>query len=122
MNFYLILLFIGLALGATGQLLLKKGMLHIGEVNVFTGGLFKNLWKMFMNKTVLIGVFFFGCSSLLWLIILSGLELSYVYPLVSVSYVVIALSSKVFFKEEVTRMRWLSIAVIIFGVIIVSSS
>lgn len=125
MNFYLILFCISLSIGVTGQLLLRKGMLHVGEINLISEGVaqfFKNMFKTFTNKTILIGVFLFGFSSLLWLVILSGLELSYIYPMVSTSYVLIALSSKIFFKESVTKMRWLSIAVIIMGVILVSSS
>lgn len=125
MNIYLILFGFGLLIGLAGQLLLKKGMTHIGEVTLFSKGLpnfFKTMWTMFTNKTILTGVFFFAGSTLLWVVILSGLELSYIYPMVSLNYVLAALSSKVFFKEQVTNMRWLSIAVIMIGVILVSSS
>lgn len=125
MNFYLILFCISLSIGVTGQLFLKKGMLNIGEIILFSEGIpkfFKNMFKIFTNKVIIVGVLLFGCSSLLWLVILSGLELSYIYPMVSISYALIALSSRVFFKESVTKMRWLSIAVIIMGVILVSSS
>ena len=122
MNFYLILFVVGISIGVVGQLFLKKGMTQIGEINVFSGGLFKNVWKMFTNKTVITGVFLFGCSSLLWLIVLSGLELSYIYPMVSLSYVLVAFGSKFVFKEKVPTMRWVSIMIIIFGVILVSSS
>ncbi len=125
MNFYFILFFIGLLVGLTGQLLLKKGMTSIGEVTLFSKGLnnfFKTVGQMFTNKSVLAGVFLFSCSTLLWLVILSGLELSYIYPMVSLNYVLTAIGSKMFFKEKITKMRWLSIAVIIAGVVLVSSS
>lgn len=125
MNFYLILFAIGLLVGLTGQLLLKRGMIHIGEVTLFSKGLsnfFRTMWTMLTNKHVLTGVFLFAGSTLLWLVILSGLELSYIYPMVSLNYVLAAFSSRIFFKEQVTKMRWFSIAVIIMGVILVSSS
>lgn len=125
MNIYITLFCVGMVLGLMGQLLLKKGMIHIGEVTLFSKGirnLSKTVWNMMTNKTVLAGIFFFAVSSLLWLVILSGLELSYIYPLVSINYVLVALSSRVLFKEKVTKARWLSIAVIIVGVILVSSS
>lgn len=112
-------------MGIAGQLFLKKGMMYIGEVNLFSEGLFKfikTVWVMFTNKIILTGVFLFALSSLVWLIVLSGLDLSYVYPMISLSYVFTAIGCKIFFKEHVNRMRWLSIAVIIFGVILVSSS
>lgn len=125
MNPYLALFPIGLLIGLVGQLLLKKGMTNIGEVTLFSKGLknlFKTVRQMFTNKFVLIGVLLFSCSTLLWLVILSGLELSYIYPMVSLNYVLTAIGSKMFFKENITKSRWLSIAVIILGVILVSFS
>jgi len=125
MNIYLVLFPIALLIGLTGQLMLKKGMNHIGEVNLFSGGLtklFKTSWNMFTNKSVFTGVLFFGGGTLLWVVIISGLELSFIYPLVSLNYVLTAIGSKMFFKEQITRMRWLSIAVIIMGVVLVSFS
>ncbi len=122
MNIYILLFCLSLTFGVTGQLLLKKGMMKTGKMNVFSGGFIKNVWKMFTNPFVFIGIMFFGASSLLWLVTLSGLELSYIYPMVSLSYVLVALASKFFFKEKVSKMRWVSIAVIILGVILVSSS
>ena len=125
MNIYLGLFAVSLIIGLTGQLLLKKGMNYLGEITLFSDGVlsfFKTIWAVFTNRTVLSGVFFFATSSLLWLIILSGLELSYIYPLVSLNYVLIAMGSRLFFKEQVTKMRWLSIIIIIMGVILVSSS
>ena len=125
MNIYFGLFFVSLTLGLIGQLILKKGMRSIGEINLFSDGLLrfiKLIWKLFTNKTILTGVFIFSCSSLIWLIVLSGLELSYIYPMVSINYALIAFISKIFFKEKVTKMRWLSIAIIIFGVVLVSLS
>lgn len=125
MNLYLALFVISLLIGLAGQLTLKKGMIKIGEVTLFSKGLptfFKTAWTMFTNRTIIVGIFFFSCSILLWLVILSGLELSYIYPMVSLNYVLAALSSRVFFKEKVTKMRWLSIIVIILGVTVVSLS
>lgn len=125
MNIYFILFFVSLMIGLAGQLLLKKGMNNVGEVTLFSKGarnLFRTLLKMFTNKAVLCGVMLFACSTLLWLVIISGLELSYIYPMVSLNYVLAAIGSKMAFKEEISKMRWLSIGVIIMGVILVSSS
>lgn len=125
MNTYLALFPVGLVIGLAGQLLLKKGMTNIGEVTLFSKGLknlFKTVLQMFTNKFVIAGVLLFSCSTLLWLVILSGLELSYIYPMVSLNYVLTAISSKMFFKENIPKSRWISITVIILGVVLVSSS
>ena len=50
------------------------------------------------------------------------MELSLVYPLVSVAYVLVALFSFFVFKENVTMIRWVGIIVIMFGVFLISRS
>jgi multidrug transporter EmrE-like cation transporter len=106
--------------GITGQLMLKRGMNQVGEVSLIKGNPIKTIFKMFTSRSVLIGVLIFGVSMVFWIFALSGLELSYAYPMVSISYVLIALGSKIFFKENVSLKRWISIIVICIGVILVS--
>lgn len=125
MNIYLILFLICLFAGLIGQMLLKKGMRSVGEIHLFANGFqgfVKSVWSMFTHKVIILGVILFAANTLLWLIILSGLELSYIYPMVSINYVLIALTSRIFFKEKVDKMRWLSIFIIICGVVLVSLS
>ena len=114
---FLVLSFSG---GIAGQLLLKNGMNKVGKISLLEENIFKNIWKMFTNLSVTIGTIIFGFSIVLWLFALSGLDLSYAYPLVSINYVVIALLSKMFFKEKINLMRWVSIFIICFGVVLVS--
>ena len=116
-----ILFFISsLLFGVVGQLMLKKGMNKVGEISLLKDNLIKTIFKMFTNKSVLTGVFIFGFSMIFWMFALSGLELSYIYPMVSITYVLIALGSKIFFKENVTWKRWISIIIICIGVSLVS--
>lgn len=125
MNIYLTLFFINLAIGLVAQMSLKKGINSVGEIHLFADGVqgfVKSIWSIFTHKVILFGVFLFAASSLLWLVVLSGLDLSYIYPMVSLNYVFIAFASRLVFKEKVTRMRWLSIFVIICGVALVSLS
>ncbi|HVN67699.1 MAG TPA: EamA family transporter, partial [Candidatus Sulfotelmatobacter sp.] len=77
---------------------------------------------MFLNPWVFIGFACFGLSSLFWLVVLSRMELSLVYPMVSVAYVIVALFSWYFFKENLTVIRWAGILVIILGVVLISRS
>lgn len=120
---YKILLFIGILSGVLGQMALKKGMKSHGEVNFhFNKGLLEQIIKMFLNWYVTLGVAIYGLSSLIWVAVLSKLDLSYAYPLVSINFVLVALSSKIFFKEKVSKFRWFTIFLIFFGVIMVSLS
>ena len=77
---------------------------------------------MFLNPFVFSGIACFGLSAVTWLVVLSRLELSYVYPLVSVAYIMVAIASWILFKENVTLIRWLGILVIVMGVFLISRS
>jgi undecaprenyl phosphate-alpha-L-ara4N flippase subunit ArnE len=61
-------------------------------------------------------------AMMLWLAGLSKLDLSYAYPLVSVGYVLVTFLSAVLFHEEVNAQRWLAVAVISSGVVLVAGS
>lgn len=107
-------------LAIAGQLLMKKGMMSFGTFPV--SQMLVNIIPMFLNPWVFIGFVCFGLSSLFWLVVLSRMELSLVYPMVSVAYVVVAIFSWYFFKENLTVVRWAGIGLIILGVILISRS
>lgn len=107
-------------LAVVGQLLMKKGMMAFGSFPV--SQLISRVIPMFLNPWVFFGFACFGLSSIFWLVVLSRMELSLVYPMVSAAYVLVALFSWYFFKENLSLMRWAGIAVIIFGVILISRS
>ena len=108
-----VLIFTPIILAAIGQLILKIGMNKLGKFDLI---------KTFTHPTVLLGLFFYGASLVLWLMVLSKEKLSFVYPLVAFSYVITVLLSKVILKEVVPPMRWTGLAVIIIGILIVAKS
>ncbi|OGC36221.1 hypothetical protein A2311_05730 [candidate division WOR-1 bacterium RIFOXYB2_FULL_48_7] len=115
-----VLLVISVSLAVAGQLLMKKGMMIFGTFPA-SQLLFKII-PMILNPWVFLGFVCFGLSSLFWLVVLSRLPLSLVYPMVSFAYVLVALLSMFFFKESVTLVRWAGIFVIVAGVILISRS
>lgn len=50
------------------------------------------------------------------MMVLSRVEVSYAYPLLSVGYIVTALAGYYFFSEALTPVRWLGIVTICIGV------
>lgn len=111
---------ISILLAVAGQLLMKRGMMIFGTFRATQ--LLQNIIPMFLNPYVFFGFVCFGLSSLFWLIVLSRLPLSLVYPMVSFAYVLVAFASIVFFKEHVSLVRWVGISVIIVGVFLISRS
>lgn len=116
----LIILATSILLAVTGQLLMKKGMMIVGTFSLTQ--LHLKLIPMFTNPFVFFGFACFGLSSVFWLVVLSRFEISLVYPIVSVAYILVALFSMIFFKENVTLIRWLGILVIVAGVFLISRS
>ncbi|MBS3108740.1 EamA family transporter [Candidatus Woesearchaeota archaeon] len=117
----LALLFTSVVFSVTGQLLLKYATTKTGELHL-TKNTFNTLIKIFTNKFIILGLTSYVISAMLWLIVLSRLDLSFAYPLASSSYILIAITSKVFFKEKISKLRWLSIIIIMLGVVLLSNS
>ncbi len=115
-----LILGVSILLAVVGQLSMKKGMMLFGTFPA--SQLLQKIIPMFLNPYVFFGLACFGASAVFWLVVLSRLELSLVYPMVSVAYILVALASWFFFKENVTLARWIGIAVIIFGVVLISRS
>lgn len=116
---YLIMI-VSIALAIAGQLLMKRGMIAFGTFPV--SQLLVKLIPIFLNPWVFAGLACFGLSSVFWLVVLSRMPLSLVYPMVSFGYVLVALLSVFFFKEHVSLIRWTGIVVIILGVFLISRS
>jgi len=121
MMVYVFLLFVSVVFGVIAQLSLKYGVDKAG-IQRFRSLSLVQLFKRFFNIPVIIGFGTYGVSTLLWLVILSKLELSYAYPMAASGYFFVALFSNVLFKEKISKQRWFSIFVIIFGVVLIGFS
>lgn len=115
-----LLVIVSVLLAVIGQLLMKQGMNQFGAFPI--SQIVYKVIPMFLNPWVFAGLVFFGVSSVFWLAVLSRMNLSFAYPMVSLAYVVVALASILFFKENVSAVRWIGIFVIVFGVFLISRS
>jgi multidrug transporter EmrE-like cation transporter len=118
----LLLVFVSVALNASAQLLLKQGTKAVGlmAVNVSSGGTV--LLRSAFSPWVWAGLGSYVVSVALWILVLSRVELSYAYPMVSMGYVMAALAAKLFWNEQLSLVRVLGIGVICLGVFLVSRS
>jgi uncharacterized membrane protein len=112
----LLLMAVAVAAVSLGEALLAKGM---KQSNALTGSLWLQLRSVLGNGHVLAGtalmLTFFG----LYLLALRWADLSFVLPLTAVSYLADTLLAKHFLGETVSPARWLGVAIITLGVIIV---
>jgi len=115
------MIWVSVALSAVAQIFLKQGLTNVqsrrrdtgvaGLITGIAGEGFIWLW----------GLCFVAAMGL-WLAGLKNLDLSYAYPLVSVGYILVTLLSFLLFKERVNARRWLAVAVISVGVILIAGS
>jgi len=115
------LLAVNIVLGVAGQLLIKMGVNRLGD-SLDELGLFPFLAKAALSPLVLCGIGFYAFSAILWVILLSKLDLSVAYPALSVGYVLILLVSVLFLGEQVSLSRFAGILLIIAGVVFIFRS
>ena len=115
------LILLSISIAVTGQLLLKIGIDRIGVNGVGSMraliGLFSGIIK---SPMILAGLFLYFISAAIWLVILSTVDLSFAYPFIGLSYVIVLILSKFILKEEVNPVRWVGAFIITAGVVIIS--
>lgn len=106
----------------SAQLLIKKGVLRLGNFEFSFAGFLNLILSLLQNIWLMTGLFFFGLSFLLWIVLLSKLQLNIIYPVVvSLNLCLITIFSWILFKEYLSLTQILGIAVIIAGTFLVLS-
>ncbi len=76
------LILFSIAIAMAGQVSLKFGMNDIGRL-----GLTQLLTKMSTSPIILMGLALYAVSAVLWMIVLSRVDLSYAYPFLGLTFV-----------------------------------
>ena len=101
---------------AFGQLTLKLALVRMPAFSWtarFWGDLLTNWWFLVCGLL-------FGGASLLWMYILKHFPLNMAYPMASLSYVFAMVFAVIFLHESVAWNRWLGVALIMLGCVIVA--
>lgn len=115
--FALILVSLCIVLGAFGQIAMKQGMDNI-KINDMSE-LMTNLIKILTTPYVVLGVSLYIVATVFWLGALSSLDVSKMYPLLSLGYVLTAFLAFAFIHETITLTRWSGIAFIVIGAFLI---
>jgi uncharacterized membrane protein len=116
-----VLIILMVMFGATGDVLLGKGMRETGGISLRSvSSAADGLTRSFCNHLVWMGmgslIIFFFC----YLLVLSWADYSFVCPASATSYGVVTLLGWMVLGEVVTEVRWLGVLVICLGVFFVS--
>ena len=119
----LVVLLLALLVEALGVVLLSRGLKQLGPVQkVNVEELTRVICGGVGNGNILAGIvleaLFFG--ALLYL--LSQKDVSLVWPLTSLGFVITALAAKFLLGEQVSWLRWTGVALIVVGAALVSLS
>ena len=117
----ILLILISITIAVGGQVLLKIGLNKIGEISINSAGALGNFFVSIIKSPLIVsGLFCYVISAAIWLVVLSAVDLSFAYPFIGLTYVLILIVSKFVLKEDVNPIRWAGAAIITIGVIVIS--
>lgn len=122
MIFTLLIALVAILLLVGGQTLIKVGLNAIGGVSLFEGDPVGSLLGLFRTPWVIVGLGCYVLSSVLWLDVLSKLDFSLAFPMVSLTYVFQLLIGRFIFHETVGLDRIVGVLLILGGLFFVVRS
>ncbi len=119
---YLPIILFSVMLNAAAQLVLKEGMRRIGYfafdwANVVPIGL-----RIVFNPFVFGGLVIYVVSFVTWLLVLSRVQVSFAYPMLSLGYIMNAVAGYYLFQETLSPVRIAGIFVIVLGTYLITRS
>ena len=111
----LLLVGFSVCMSIAAQLSLRHGMAQLADrqgLELFLAAA-RSTW-------VPLGVFFYGLGTVSWLALLGRIDLAVAYPLGSLNHVFIVLLSALLLHEIVPWLRWLGVALIVTGILIIA--
>ena len=116
------LILLSVTLAAVAQLTLKHGMNAVNDdlTPARFGVDARSLGALLRTPAIYTGLFLFGLSALVWLVVLSRASLSFAYPFAALTYVLILLFDLFILDETVPPLRWAGVAFIVAGIFLVS--
>lgn len=119
----LLVLLVGLIFEAIGVVYLGRGLKQIGEVSkVSAPEIARVVRRGATNPSILAGVFFEAIFFAVLLVLLSKADVSLVWPLTSLGFVLTTIAARFFLHEQVSLVRWGGVLLITLGAALVSGS
>jgi drug/metabolite transporter (DMT)-like permease len=120
---FVLILLMALVFEAVGVVFLSGGLKQIGEPKTMNATEIASLIaRGATNKNILLGVFFEAIFFGFLLYLLSQKDVSIVWPLTALGFVITSLAAKIFLDEEISSVRWTGIFLIVLGASLVTWS
>ena len=119
----ILILLVALVLEAVGVVCLSAGLKEIGGMKSLSAMEIGRIIKRGVtNAKILIGVLLETIFFLFLLVLLKQNDVSLIWPLTSLGFVLTALAAKFILHERVAGTRWIGVALIVLGAALVSWS
>lgn len=105
-----------------GDLMLKHGMTQIGAVPFTTAGLQHAFLLTITNETIWLAIVFLIGFTVSYMLLMSWADYSYVMPAGAFGYALLTFLAVMFLHEQVTPRRWVGVALICIGVLLVGQT
>jgi drug/metabolite transporter (DMT)-like permease len=105
-----------------GDLMLKRGMSQNGAVQLTGAGVAHAFRLTVTNGTIWVGILFLTGFMVSYMTVLSWADYSYVMPAGAFGYALLTLMAVLFLHESVSPRRWVGVALICVGVLLVGQT
>jgi drug/metabolite transporter (DMT)-like permease len=105
-----------------GDLMLKRGMMEIGKVHISLPALGHAFVLTISNSTIWLGVIFLLGFTICYMTAVSWADYSYVMPAGAFGYALQTMLAVIILHEAVNSKRWLGVALICIGVLLVGQT
>ena len=114
------LIFAGVMLNATAQILMKAGTNAVGHFEFSIDNILPIGLKLATEWHIIAALFCYAISVVVWILALSRVPVSIAFPMLSMAYVVNALAAWYLLGEAFNPTKLIGMAIIILGVVIIS--
>ena len=114
------LILTSVASGVAGQTLLKLGLTRAGGDSA-SDTLFSLIALILRSPMVLGGLALYGVGAVAWIAVLRRMDLGYAYPFLALNFILIALVSQWALGESMPPVRWVGIAAICIGILLIAN-
>ena len=108
---------------AAGHLLFKKTTNMVGQYDLGkAGNRSRFLSDIFAKPSIWLGLAACAAGLILWLMALSRGDLSLVYPLGSIQFILILFSAHIFLNEKIDKMKLIGTFLVVLGIVFITIS
>src|SRR5690242_14979539 len=109
-----IILFVALCFETTGVIMLSKGLRALpGPKNYSPGEIARLVGRGATSRNIVLGIAFEAVFFVGLLMLMSNADVSFVWPLTSLTFVFSTFAAKIYLHEHIDPLRWLGVSLIV---------